>query len=475
MVMMAVSVFLVPIYSRYFSRADYGVMETFNMFINMLMLILPCGISQSMFRMVYGLEEDKKKSVFFSTILHYYLILGAIFLVIVIAGNLFFTKLLIADSSYRNIFLASCATIVLQMLNNYNMDILRSQFKKLEYLIVSVGSAVCLAVSGIVAVLYFKMGIKGFFYASFFTHFLFTIIGGLFNYKWFGFSFSKKNLNELLRIGLPYIPAGLSLVLMKFLDRIVVQRMLGLEELGIYAMAIKISTLFDIVGMSFSTAFVPIAMKMAHEQDAKQHFKSLFLKVLAGLLFAALCFSLASSSILKILVDKKFWECAPFIFFLIFATLINYTNYILGVGIIISNKTKYISIPTLAGGLVNLFFCILLAKWFGLIGVSISLVLGSITYTSVSAYISEKVYPVHYPFMKGIMLLLFGGIIFYGINYFDLLNFALPIVIAVKSIVAIMYLALIIFGLKIFEIAEAIRLSKMILGKIPLVNKLITN
>ena len=77
--MMGVSVFLVPIYSRHFSLGDYGVIETFNLFINLVLLIIPSGIAQSMFRLVYTIKTKEEQSVFYSTILHYYLMLALVF------------------------------------------------------------------------------------------------------------------------------------------------------------------------------------------------------------------------------------------------------------------------------------------------------------------------------------------------------------------------------------------------------------
>lgn len=423
--MMAVSVFLVPIYSRHFSLGDYGIIETFNLFINLVLLIIPSGISQSMFRLIYTIDKAEDQRVFYSTILHYYLILALVFSAVAIFFSGFFTEALIQDRQYQQIFIAACLTIVFQLLNSYNQDLLRSKFQKWKYMVLSVGTVLFLASGGIYAVLYLKMGVKGFFYVSALTHCFFFILGTLINIKWFKFSFSKDNLVSLMRLGLPFIPAGLSLALMKFLDRIVVQRVMGdqhfsgLDYLGLYAMAIKVSVLFDIVSQAFSSAWFPWSMKIASEPDAKEQYRSLFLKVLVALAFAVFGFALVSKEILHILVDQKFWTCLPMIPVLLFGTLLNTSNYVLGSGIYAAGKTKYISIPPIVGGIVNLLFCWLFAIYFGLVGVAFSVVMGSFAYLATSYYLSQKFFPVPYSIAKGfavLMVLVICMIIIHGID-----------------------------------------------------------
>ncbi len=467
--MMAVSMFMVPIYSRHFSRADYGIIETFNMFINLVMLILPCGISQSIFRLVYRINEHADKKVFFSTILNFYLIVGAIFLAISLSFHAFFTELLIADSHYSKLFIASSIAIVFQLLNNFNLDILRSQFQKLKYLFISVGSIVLLASGGIYTVLVLKWGVNGFFYAAAFTHVTFFCIGFLINSKWFNFSFSKQKIVELLRIGLPFIPAGLSLVLMKFLDRIVVQRVMGdssnsgLDYLGVYAMAIKVVALFEVVGQAFAGAWFPWAMKIAEEPEAKKTYKELFLKILVALCLLTLMFAAVSKVILHVLVDKKFWDAAPVIFMLLLGSMLNYTNYIIGVGIYASGKTKFVSLPPLAGGIANLLFCVVLAKFFGLQGVAVSVVLGSGTYLAVSYYLSEKVYPIHFDIWKGLLLVTCLFLSLLAINKVDQLSPTVTVSEVLYKAAICAGIFAVVYNLKVFDLKSILLTGKKML------------
>lgn len=458
--MMGVSVFLVPIYSRQFSLGDYGVIETFNLFINLVLLIIPSGIAQSMFRLVYTIKTKEEQSVFYSTILHYYLMLALVFASIAILFSGFFTEALIQDRQYREIFIAACLTIVFQLLNSYNQDLLRSQFQKWKYLVLSVGTVLCLASGGIYSVLVLGMGVKGFFYVSALTHGLFFLIGFVINYQWFSLKFSRTNLKELVRMGLPFIPAGLSLALMKFLDRIVVQRVMGdsqfsgLDYLGLYAMAIKVSVLFDIVSQAFSSAWFPWAMKIATEEDAKEQYRGLFLKVLMALSFAVFCFALVSKEILHLLVDQKFWACLPMIPILLFGTLLNTSNYVIGSGIYAAGKTKYISIPPIVGGLLNLLFCWLFAIYFGLVGVAFSVVLGSFAYLSTSYFIAQKYYRINYSIVKGFVVLLGLVAFMFAIHWVDTLSVKVTVLeIGLKSVLFIAALLLIVIS-RIYSFSE---------------------
>lgn len=451
---MAAGMFLVPIYSRLFTRADYGVIETFNMLINITMLVLPCGLFESLYRFVYESDDRDHRISIYSTTFNFLILLSIVFFSLAFVFRFGITNLLIRDEQYVKLYVLTVLTIILSLFNGYNLEIFRSQFQKYRYLFTSVGTALLLISGGIYFVVFKNEGVSGFFYASVIAQGGFSIVGYVVNRHWLRIRFSKDMLVSMLKYGLPFIPAGLTLVLMKYFDRMIVQRMLGLEDLGLYSMGIKISSMYDIVGIAFSMAWFPYAMKIIQTEDAQDVFKKMFLKVLVIFGILAGLFCSLSQYLLHILADKKFWDAGGVIsLFVLSSTIIN-LNYVLGLGIFISKKTKYIFIPTMVGGLVNVALCYLLTGPMGIIGAALSSFVGSIVYLVSSYVISQKLYHIEYEIKRGLVVtsvaMAWAGAIYYLEQYTTVSFYE---IILVKSALLMLVLSM-VFASKLVSINQ---------------------
>jgi|GEM_PF-4241227 len=415
--MMAVGFFLVPIYSHLFSREDYGVIETFNMFSSVALLVLPLGLSQAVYRFVYESEDKERQAVVYSTSFCFLVLVGVAFFALFYLFRTPGTSLLISDTRYTGLYVLTLVTIVFSLLNSYNLEVLRSQFQKYRYLVVSVGTALLLSAAGVYFVVWLRMGVYGFFYASILAQGLFFFIGYALNRRWLRLSLSWPVLRDLLSFGLPFIPAGLSLMLMKFCDRFIVQQQLGLDALGVYSMGVKIGSMFEIVTMAFSLAWFPTAMQIAQRPDAREKFRDLFLPILVILGIALVVFASIAPLLLRTLVDPKFWDASSVIYVFVLATAVSCMNYVFGLGIYISKQTRLIFVPTLLGGAANLVICFAFTSRWGLVAAAFSSLAGSAVYLLTSFMISQRHYRIDYDLRAGAVVVV-AALAWSGLNYY---------------------------------------------------------
>lgn len=465
--MMAVGMFLIPIYSRLFTTADYGIIETFNIFMNISLLVLPCGMFQAIYRFVYENKDENYHITIYSTIFNFFLASSAIFIALMALFRYQITELLIEDKSYVSLYLLALSTIIFSLFSSYNLEILRSQYKKYHYLTIAVGTTVLLASGGIFFVVVLKKGVYGFFYASVIAQGFFCMVGLVFNRHWIKRTFSLDLLKNLLSFGLPFIPAGLTVLLMKFTDRFFVQRMMGLNDLGLYSMGIRISSIYDIVGTAFSLALFPHLMRIVNEADSEGVLKRFFIQTLILLGVCIAAFSIVAKPLLHFLVDKKFWECSSVVYIFVLDSTCTTLNYILGLGIYASKKTKFIFVPTLLGGTLNLVLCFFLVPPLGIFGAALSSLVGSVVYLLSSYFIAQKVYPIGYDMKKGsfiaVGLVAWTSILYYLDDYIKLapaMAIGLKLLIFVAPLVAAFG-----FGLVNFNQLRALIGSRALLEK----------
>ena len=77
-------------------------------------------------------------------------------------------------------------------------------------------------------------------------------------------------LRRLIRFGLPTMPAELSLYSLNFIDRILIVRLAGLAEAGLYALAIKFAQGMNVLARGFQLAFPPLAYSIADDDEARR-------------------------------------------------------------------------------------------------------------------------------------------------------------------------------------------------------------
>jgi O-antigen/teichoic acid export membrane protein len=152
---------------------------------------------------------------------------------------------------------------------------------------------------------------------------------------------------------------------------------------------------------------------------------------------------------------------------LLFGTLLNTSNYVIGSGIYASGKTKYISIPPIVGGLVNLLFCWLFAVYFGLVGVAFSVVMGSFAYLSTSYFISQKHYPINYSIGKGFLVLTTLIAFMFAIHWVDSLSVQISYVEFGLKIILFLVAIVMIFLSRVYSFGEIENvLNKFVFSKL---------
>ncbi len=81
-------------------------------------------------------------------------------------------------------------------------------------------------------------------------------------------------LRRMIRFGLPTMPAELSLYSLNFIDRILIVRLAGLAEAGLYALAIKFAQGINVLVRGFQLAWPPLAYSIADDDEARRAYAS---------------------------------------------------------------------------------------------------------------------------------------------------------------------------------------------------------
>ena len=114
-------------------------------------------------------------------------------------------------------------------------------------------------------------------------------------------------LRRMLRFGLPTMPAELTLYSLNFIDRIIIVRLAGLAEAGLYALAVKFANGLQVLARGFQLAFPPLAYSIRDDDEARRVYALLVTWFAAVLAFAVTGLWLEARWIVRLLAADEFF------------------------------------------------------------------------------------------------------------------------------------------------------------------------
>ncbi|CUS81593.1 Polysaccharide biosynthesis protein [Candidatus Kryptonium thompsonii] len=224
---------LVPFYTNILKPEEYGIVTTIYAYIAFLNVIYSYGMESAYLRYASSLEIGTKKdnfstpfisiffsSLFFSSLLH------------IFSDDI--TKIIAIPSKYSVCVKYSAWILFFDAVSIIPLAYLRLESKALIFSMIKILNIVVNVALNILLLLKFKLGIYGIFIsgltASAMTFaMLLPVI-----FLNFSFSFLRSLYIQLLKFGLPYIPSGLSAMIIQVVDRPILKALTNDETVGIY-------------------------------------------------------------------------------------------------------------------------------------------------------------------------------------------------------------------------------------------------
>jgi O-antigen/teichoic acid export membrane protein len=211
-------------------------------------------------------------------------------------------------------------------------------------------------------------------------------------------------LRRMLRFGLPTMPAELTLYSLNFIDRILIVRLAGLAEAGLYALAIKFAQGINVIARGFQLAFPPLAYSIVDDDEARRAYSLIFTWFAAVCAFSVAGLWLLSRWIVDLLAAPEYFEAYEAVGLL--ATGVSlYALYLVLVVILgRTGRTEFNLPATAAGTAVNIVLNLVLIPPLGIVGAGLALVASYLVVLAAMYVLTQRLFPV--PYEWGRLLLL---------------------------------------------------------------------
>ena len=397
----AISFLLLPLYTNALSPADYGVLSLAFTFAAFSLVVFHFGINSALLMYFTGEQPHRQREVF-STV--YLTQLGVIVVLssALLLGRRFLAPLLLGVHR-PDWMVILIGIIVMDTLWAHPMLVLRARGRAVGYAGLSLLNAGALMTGNIVLVAVFDLGIPGALLSTLMASTLLFVINLPTVWKHLSpTAFSKGTLRQLLRFGLPFLPAGLFTIVMELSDRYLLRWLTDMETVGLYSAGYKLGMFMLLLIGGFSLGWQPFFLQRGKAPDAPVVFARIATYLLAGLGWVLLAVSAWLDHLVRMpigpitIFGPEYWSATAIVPVVLLAYYF-YALYVLQLpGILLTQRTAWVMLFRGSGAVANVGLNLLLLPRSGALGAAWATCLGFALMAALTFAVNHRIYPVPY-------------------------------------------------------------------------------
>ncbi|RZB36231.1 MAG: hypothetical protein SRB2_02390 [Desulfobacteraceae bacterium Eth-SRB2] len=397
----AIGFFLLPVYTRIFTPADYGTIEMLTVLNGLLGAILVMGMDSA--QSFYFFEQKKTggnaQARVVTAILQWRISWGSGIVILATLVSPLLNQYFFNDQLSWEYFVIAFVGALFAQIMSQSAEVYRLLYRPWSYITIIMGQALASAAIAITLIVGFGCGIMGFFIGMLSGSVIAAAFGWWRIRNYLDLSEWHTDLwPKVLKFGAPLIPTALAMYILNTADRWFISHINGPETLGLYAVGAKFAMLMAIIVTTFRTAWWPVIMDSIQSSDGPALLRTMS-SLYLGLGCAGIILLTALSPFLvRILTPLPFHAAYPIVGILAWQSMFYGFNLIVTIGIWKKEKTIWISILMGAVALLNIVLDVLLVPEYGGIGAALATSTSFLVWNILTLIVSEKLWPVGYRF-----------------------------------------------------------------------------
>ena len=446
------SFLLIPLYTHYLSKENFGLLQTLLFTIQVLITFNDVGMRSALIRFFSEYETRNKLNVLLGSSISINLIAG--FILIVIA-------LVIPDSLISNLFNTETSsnllslTVLVALSQTLSLNIL-SYFRAKEmskiYMIISLAAAIFLIFSVTLFLVVLELGIEGVLYAQILSFGLMWLLILFWITLKHGLKLKFDTLSKLFVFGSPLIFAMAGDLVINTVGIYFLGIFRNLEEVAIYTLAFKVAqiSIMAVVG-PFQMAYEPYVFRNKNAKDLAQNISRIINHISLIYIFISFAILFVFRDLISLIAPPDYANSYYLIFLILPGLGFTIFSYIGQSLLHLENKTRVTGSLVVFSTIISLvlsYFCI---KIFGIYGFIFSINFYIILNSMMLYFFGNKILKINIDYFRISIALLIGIILFiivYALSHYN--NFIYyPIVLLVFTLILI-----VLFKSKFFTISE---------------------
>jgi O-antigen/teichoic acid export membrane protein len=429
---------LIPLYTRYLTPDDYGVLSSISTFTFFASVLAGMGIFEATARYFYKAKsEDEKGRLLYTSVIMQLISYGIIVVCILpFSGNL--SQFLFSTPQYGWVIFISLLLLLLNPISS-NIDIIYRYYRQpIKFQLVSILRTIITPLLVVIFVVILKKGVLGVQLGQFISLCIITV------FAFFYFARSKYTpkfslvwSKKMLRYGFPLIWSGIAVWIYSVSDRFFLLHYSDLKSIGLYSIGNTFSQPILILNSAINMAVVVIIMNIfesdldPNKLNTKTSLKKFWDTYLVVIIPLCMFISIFSVNILNTFTTKAYLYGALAIPFMSFNLVVKQGIDFTGNGMSFMENTKPLPWLIFISALVNVGLNFYFIPNFGFVGACITTILSTVCYFFLMYFFSQRYFAFSYGLVRKSIFIItaFGIAVFFP---FAELQYSIKISIWVK-------------------------------------------
>jgi O-antigen/teichoic acid export membrane protein len=409
--------FLLPLYTRYLSPADYGIVGIALTISSVLGILLPLGLQGALTQIYFAAPDVPSRRRDIGTLwTAIALFATGMTLLMDRFGQPLFSSLLreIPFSPHVRLTLWSALFGVLGLLT---LNLVQLQERPGLYVVLTVASAVLTVGAILERVVHCGLGALGYLQGTAAAAGVMVVPLTVFFFANARPAMRSGVLKSALAYGLPLLPHGLASWTLGLSDRLILERYVPMSEVGLFQLGAQLASALTIAAQAVNTAWLPFLFRTHKERGlaAAPELARLVTYYAFMLVWVDLGLVLLCRHAILLLASSAYQPASRVIPWLSAGLLLNGLYLIPVSFLFLTSRTRWIPLGTIASGAVAVGLNLLLVPRWGVLAPGWSSIAGNLVLLAIIWAAARRAYPLPYEYGR-IGILLASGAALFGVG-----------------------------------------------------------
>ena len=360
-----ITLLLLPVYTRYLSPSDYGIISYTQTIITFLSVLGTFSLNTYVLRYYFVYEDQEERRELLGTAQLSIIILNSLILALAFMLMPNIIDWYNVQVPWNPYFKYAYIINYIDCLSIIPLVIYRIRQDAIKYVLLGLSRTILTVLLTLYLVVYKKEGLIGVFQAQLFVLLPYALLYLIILRKYSKLIIRWEYIKEGFKFSSPLIPGAIGYLLLSISDRIILERNVGLDDLGIYNVACQMSLALSIVVRSGYRSVEP-ELFQCYGKEGFFDFVGKIQRIFFYLCYVgALLISLFSQEVFKIMTSEVFHNGYFLVPALIVGVVMTGQNLIYGGVLLCEKRTKIQGLVTIIGAAISVLLNLLMIPLFG--------------------------------------------------------------------------------------------------------------
>lgn len=404
---------LVPLYTRYLSTGDYGIVAMISAAAAFISTFLMLGQSDAVMRFYFDIKNNEERKECVSSILYFCVFVFLAFsLLVTFSGERYFNRLF-PGMPFKPFGLILAWTVFFSVFEAFAFSVLKTEERAVGYSLFNLAGFIANTLLIILLVVRFKLGAFG----KTFADLLYAAVASVFFLylirRYLVPRFSLSLIKRSLSFGFSLTAHQVSLWVINLSDRYCLQLFGTLSMAGIYSIGYNVAFPVNFLSSSIGMAWSPFFFRTAEEKDARLNFARMATYYFTITILVALAIAVFAQEIIMALTTKPYYAAYTVIPVVALSYFFHALYKISTRLLVYAKQTAKLSLCTIASAVMNIVLNILWIPSHGMMGAAWATLVSFAFLFMAAFFFSRKYYHVPFEYAKLFLVFIFSLAVYF--------------------------------------------------------------